>query len=68
MNDGSTRGRPIPSILLPTGLRRSALRLPVVEEDRVLRIHHHQLRIVALTADIAANGGRGSARTAHDDI
>ena len=31
--------------------------LPVVEEHGVLRVNHHQLGIVALTADIASNRG-----------
>ncbi len=34
-----------------------------------MRVNHHQLRIITLTADITSDGGGGSARArAHDNV
>ena len=66
---GSIRGRPMPSIREgQAGAEVSRAAAPAGVERRVLRVHHGQPRVVAVVAEVPADGGAGAARSgAHHD-
>ena len=72
INDGSTRGRHNPLIFAADRAAQAGVAaLPVIEEHRILRVDDHQLRLVTLAANIAADGcrstaGTGARMTIHD--